>query len=181
MQRRLIALLLVLLLLPGLSMLAQDDAKAQTVAQLNKLVEDMINSNGYTYTFEDDTFTIEFNLEGALSNCSVEVRVYYDAVEVIATPSIRVPEANRVNAALYTTLANYELFYSQFGMRLETGTFYTRAVQLVETVLPGVDELFYLVHMPVNGLESYGDGFAQVALMGADPYETMEKVLEANE
>jgi len=179
MTRRCLALLLALfLLLPGLNALAEEEARAQSVSRLNGLMEEFLNSKGYTYTFEDDTYLLDFTLDSVLSSCEVQVRVYYDAVEVIATPPISAAEANREKLALFITLANYQLFYSQLGMRLESGKFYSRAVQLVEDVYPGMEELGVLFNLCLNDLDHYGDALSQVALMGADPYETFASTME---
>ncbi len=179
MSRRCLALLLALfLLLPGFNALAEEEARALSVSRLNGLMEEFLNTQGYTYTFEDDTYFLDFPLDSALSSCKVEVRVYYDALEVIATPLISAAEANREKLALFITLANYQLFYSQLGMQLESGKFYSRSVQLVEDVYPGMEELGVLLHLCLIDLDHYGDALSQVALMGADPYKTFASTME---
>lgn len=172
MKRMLLLFLAFLLVIPGLAALGEEDAKAQTISALNTLVEDFLRQKDYSYDFDDDVFTVDFSLDSALSTCEVEIRVYYDAIEVLCTPAVRAKEENREKLALLTTLINYDIFYSHFGTRLESGTFYSRGMQLVETTLPGLDELGVLIHEPLNNLDYYGDGLAQVALLGTDPYET---------
>lgn len=172
MKRILVFFLALLLAVPGLVALGEEDVKAQTIRSLNALVEEFLKKNEYSYDFDDDVFLLDFTLESALSACEMEIRVYFDAIEVLCTPAVRAKEENREKLALLTTLINYDIFYGHLGMRLETGAFYSRGMQLVETVLPGIDEVGVLVHMPLNYLDDYGDGLAQVALFGADPYET---------
>ena len=50
--------------------------------------------------------------------------------------------------------------------------------QLVEDVIPGENELFYLVGMPLEYLETYGDGIVAVC-EGGDPYEAFNACLAA--
>lgn len=177
MMKKFSALLLaLLLLLPAAFALAEDAARQEIIQQLNLTVEALLNKYEYTYEFEDDVFTLEFDLDSSLSSCEVTIRTDYDAVEVIAAADITAPEANRAKMAQYIALLNYKLFYSQFGIRLETGFFYSRGVQLVESVLPGVEELDMLLHAALGILDDYGDSLATVALTGADPFETINNL-----
>ncbi len=173
-KRFLVLILVILLVVPGFAGLAEEESRAQTVQALNALVEEFLKKNEYSYDFADDTFTMDFTLDSALSSCEVEIRVYYDAIEVLCTPTVRAKEENREKLALLTTLINYDIFYAHLGTKLESGTFYSRGMQLVETTLPGLEELGVLLHMPLNYLDDYGDGLAQVALFGQDPYEVYE-------
>lgn len=179
MKKRLLALALAaFLLLPLAGAVMEEEARAENVAQLNQLVEAFLNKYDYQFTMEDDVYTLEFEMDSALRSCKVEIRTYYDAVEVIAAPDISAAEANRENLALLIALLNYRLFYSQLGIRMETGFFYSRGVQLVESVIPGIEELDVLFHLALNDLEEYGDGLAEVALAGSDPYTVYEKMME---
>lgn len=176
-MKRLVAMLLALLLtLSGLSALAEDAARAETISQLNLVVEEMLKKYGYNYELEKDVFYMDFELESALSSAKVEIRTYYDAVEVIVTADVRATEANREKAAVYVALVNYRIFYAQLGINMDKGHIYSRGVQLVEGVLSGMEELDVLFHMALNSLDDYGDGYARVALTGADPYETFKEV-----
>ncbi len=172
MMRKLFAALLACLLaftvLPGL---AQEEARQETIRQLNAMVEEFLDTKGYTYEFSDDTFILDFQMESSLASCTVKVYVYYDMVSVSAIPVMRAPEANRDALAKFIALANNEVFYSHFRMSFDTGWFGARSAQLVESVLPGMEELDVLFHMPLNDLEDFGDALAQVALTGADPQE----------
>ncbi|NLE20612.1 MAG: hypothetical protein GX623_07340 [Clostridiales bacterium] len=160
-----------LLAFAALPVLAQEEARQETVRQLNALVEEYLDAKEYIYDFEDDVFTLDFEMESSLASCTVKVYVYYDMVSVTAIPVMRVPEANRDALAKFIALANNEVFYSYFRMDYGNGWFGTRSAQLVESVLPGMEELDVLFHMPLNDLEDFGDAIAQVALAGADPQE----------
>ena len=75
----------------------------------------------------------------------------------------------------FTTLVNNEIYYAQFRLDLDGDEFYIscRSCNLVEDVLPGENELFYLFAMPHSYMEDYGDGIVAV-LNGGDPYEAFE-------
>lgn len=77
--------------------------------------------------------------------------------------------------AIFTTLANREIYYAQFRVTLDEGQVYIscRSCNLVEDVVPGENELFYLLSEPLNYMEAYGDGICAV-IDGGDPYEAFE-------
>ncbi|MGI6724786.1 MAG: hypothetical protein ACOX62_01050 [Christensenellales bacterium] len=177
MIRKLFAVALAALIcLTGLVGLAEESAKEETIAQLVHLMEEYFESEGYRYDFDENTFNLEFNLKGSLPSCSVVVNVYYDSIEVISTPEVRALESNKEKTALLLAMLNYDIFYAQFGMKLQNGAFYSRGVQLVERTLPGLEEIDVLFHMTLNYIEKYGDQLVQVALAGADPYEVYERM-----
>lgn len=178
MKRKLLAIFLVLLLaLAAVPALAEEEARAETIRQLNMLVEDFIKSEGYRYEFEDNVFTLEFSLDGTLGSCTTRIRVFYDAIEVISQPDLRVPEDNREKLSTYFLLVNHEIFYAQYGMSMDSGRCYTRSVQFVEKTMPGFEELGVILDMSIYYLEDYGDGIIKVALTGADPYEAFAEAV----
>ena len=73
------------------------------------------------------------------------------------------------------SMVNNEIYYAQFRLDLDGDEFYIscRSCNLVEDVLPGENELFYLFAMPHSYMEDYGDGIVAV-LSGGDPYEAFE-------
>lgn len=178
MKRKLLAITLVLLLaLSAAPAFAEEEARAETVRQLNQLVEDFIKSEGYRYDFEDDVFTLEFSLDSTLGSCTTRIRVFYDAIEVLTAPDLRIPEENREKLGTFMVMANYENFYSQFGMSMESGSFYNRSVLFVEKTLPGLEEVSVILNMSIYDLDDFGDGITKVALTGADPYEAFNEVM----
>jgi hypothetical protein len=173
----LLAMVLLLSLFPAQ---AKDAARAETISQLNDLVTQYLDINGYNYDYNDNIFSMQFEMDSALGSSDVRIFVYYDMVSVTVSPPIRVKEEYRDLMAKYLTLANYECFYSQFRMDYSDGQVLSRSYVLVESVLPGMEELEVLLHMPLNDMDDFGDGLAQVALIGADPQvafdETMAKL-----
>ena len=77
--------------------------------------------------------------------------------------------------AVFAALANNEIYYAQFRVELDADKVYVscRSCNLVEDVIPGENELFYLFAMPQSYMEDYGDGILAV-LDGGDPYEAFE-------
>lgn len=179
MLKRLMILMLVLVLgLSSIPALGEEEAKAETVAQLDRMVREYLDNEDYKFTYDSDQvkYSLDFELEGVLKSCVVEVYVFYDAIYVSATPDLSVPNKNLENLAIAATLANNHVFYSQFGVDFSNNTFHARAVQLVEKTLPGYEELDILFHMPMFDLEDYGDAFYAVSQEGADPYDEVAKV-----
>ena len=76
--------------------------------------------------------------------------------------------------AVFAALANNEIYSAQFRVELDADKVYVscRSCNLVEDVIPGENELFYLFAMPQSYMEDYGDGILAV-LDGGDPYEAV--------
>lgn len=176
-MKRVFALLLAILLgLSSFSALAEEEAKAAAVSSLMEMVREFLDHYEYTYTKKDTSFSLEFELNGVLKSCVVEVWVYYDAIYVSATPDLSVPNKNMESLAVAIALANPENFYSQFSIDFSENKFYARAVQLVEKTMPGFEELDVLFHQPMWDLEHYGDALYAVSQEGADPYDEIKKI-----
>ena len=177
-MRRILSLVLALALLAGaMPALAQDAAEREIVNQLKLLVERFLESNDYNYTNDGDSYTVEFYLDSSLGSSTVYMTVDYDSVQVLAYADIVASKANRDKMAILTTLLNWELFYTQFTMDYESGRFASRALQYVESTLPGMEEMDVIFHMALTNLDDYGDTLAQVALMGRDPFEAFEEAM----
>lgn len=178
MAKKLLALALSLLLCASLlPVAAQEAARAETISQLNDLVRQFLDNMEYTYTYNDNAYYLDFELDNTLGSCEVKVFIYYDMVSVVATPPIKAKAENRDLMAKYLILSNYECYYSQFRMDYSDGEFSSRSWVLVESVLPGMEELGVMFHMPINDLEDFGDGMAQVALLGADPQQAFDDTM----
>ncbi|NLX82866.1 MAG: DUF5067 domain-containing protein [Clostridiales bacterium] len=177
MIKKLVLLFLVLMLACPLA-LAEDltDAEAETLRQLKQVVMDFLDNEEYTYETNEDGFSLGFALDGKLESCLVVVTVYYDGIEITATPNLEIPEQNRDKVAVLLALINHYSFYSHLGMRHETGKLYSFSDQLVEQVLPGMAEMNVLFHEPLHMLEKWGEGLMKVALEGADPVACYTKI-----
>lgn len=179
MKRMLALVLCCLLLVAALPTHAQEDSRRATIDKLNALVGDYLKSQGYRYSFEDDVYRLDFNMDSALKSSSMSIFTYFDMVSVSVWPSIRVAKNNLDKMAVFITLANNENYYSQFRMDYETGDFSCRSYLLVEETLPGQEEIDVMVSMALTDLDDFGDALAKVALMGADPHQSFKEILEA--
>ena len=161
----LIALSLLLMGAPALG------DSAQMIQALTQVVEDTLKQSQYRYTYdaEDDLFDLEFSLDSSLSSTSVTIFIYDDMVSVVAYSPLTVMLSHRDKMAKFLTLANYNIYYGQFRMDYESGDVSCRSYQIVEEVLPGVQEISVLLEMPIYYMDGYGDGIAQISVNGADP------------
>ena len=174
-MKRFICVLLVMLLLGTLTAFAGEGATDANIPILNAIVKAYLDAEGYAYKFEDDSYYMTFKLNNTLGSCEVRMDVFYDQVAVTAYSPINAKEEYRDLMAKYLTLANYKTYYAQFRMDYSDGEISSRSQQSVETVMPGNVELAVLLTMAIRNLEDYGDGVAQIALMGADPQAAFDE------
>ena len=178
MKRLLVLFLAVLLGFGMFGALAEEENRAETVAKLCDMVNEFLDHYDYRYTFDssNNSYRLEFELDGVLKSCVIKVYVYYDAIEIFTIPDLTVPGENLEKLAVAVALLNDKNFYSQFGISFSHNFFYARSVQLVKRTLPGFEELDVLFHQSMFDLERYGDAFCAVSRDGADPYEEVEKI-----
>ena len=128
--------------------------------QMKNMVQGFLDENGY---------------ENALEYVNVMVFVDDDMLSVVVDAPIQGEEAAFEPLAVLTTLINSEIFYAQFRIDHSNDKLYVacRACNLVEDVVPGENELYYLINEPMRYMEEYGDGIHAV-IGGGDPYEAFE-------
>ena len=80
----------------------------------------------------------ELAIGSALEYADVRIFIYDDMLSVIADAPVRVSEENFEKMAIFTTLANNEIFYGQFRVDREYGYVSCRSCNLVEDVIPGL-------------------------------------------
>ncbi len=143
--------------------------------QMVNMVKGFLDENNYPYEYDDYTFRMEFAIAGALESAYVTVYVYDDMLAVSVDAPLSGDKEDFEGMAVFTTLANNEIFYAQFRVDLDDDSVYIscRSCNLVEDVVPGENELFYLINEPLRYMEMYGDGIAAV-LNGGNPYEAFE-------
>ena len=161
-----LAALLLALTAPAL---ASDQAMIDHLVQV---VEAALVEGEYVYDYdaEYEAFELEFNLDSSLKSTEVTLFVYDDMVSVSAALPLAVAEEHRDRMAVFLTLINSQIYYAQLRMDYEDGEVTCRSAQLVETVIPGAEEIYVLLEMPVAYMGIYADGIARVAL-GGDPFE----------
>ena len=165
--------LLMLLTLAGAALASSVpmDKKDQMVG----LVKSFLEENEFPYEYDDYTFTVPFAVENSMEYVYMTVYIYDDMLAVSADAPVQGTGDIFEKMAVFTTLANNEIYYAQFRVELDADKVYVscRTCNLVEDVIPGENELFFLFAMPHRYMEEYGDGILAV-LDGGDPYEAFE-------
>lgn len=175
-MKRAIAFLLALLLALSLSTVGfADSAQVSKENQMVDLVKNFLDANDYPYEYEDYTFSTMFAIYNSMEYADVRIFIYDDMLSVAVEAPVQGTEDIFENMAIFTTLANSGLYYAQFRVTLDEGQVYIscRSCNLVEDVVPGENELFYLLSEPLLYMEAYGDGICAV-IDGGDPYEAFE-------
>ena len=165
--------LLMLLTLAGAALAASVPMDKED--QMVHLVKDFLEENEFPYEYDDYTFTVPFAVDNAMEYAAITVYIYDDMLAVSVDAPVKGTKEVFESMAIFTTLANNEIYYAQFRVDLDGDEVYVscRSCNLVEDVIPGENELFYLFAMPHRYMEEYGDGILAV-LDGGDPYEAFE-------
>ena len=182
-MKKMIAFLLVALLTLSFSAALADSAPMSKEDQMVGLVKSFLEENEFPYEYDDYTFTVPFAVENSMEYVYMTVYIYDDMLAVSADAPVEGTGEVFEKMAVFAALANSEIYYAQFRVELDADKVYVscRSCNLVEDVIPGENELFYLFAMPQSYMEDYGDGILAV-LDGGDPYEAFEacqKVVDA--
>ena len=175
-MKKKIAFLLAVLLTLCLSTVAfANAAEVSKEDQMAVMVKNFLDKNEYPYEYDDYTFTVPFAVENSMEYVYMTVYIYDDMLAVSADAPVQGIGDVFEKMAVFAALANNEIYYAQFRVELDADNVYVscRSCNLVEDVIPGENELFYLFAMPQSYMEDYGDGILAV-LDGGDPYEAFE-------
>ena len=174
-MKKMIAFLLVALLTLSFSAALADSAPMSKEDQMVGLVKSFLEENEFPYEYDDYTFTVPFAVENSMEYVYMTVYIYDDMLAVSADAPVQGTGEVFEKMAVFAALANNEIYYAQFRVELDADNVYVscRSCNLVEDVIPGENELFYLFAMPQSYMEDYGDGILAV-LGGGDPYEAFE-------
>ena len=174
-MKKMIAFLLVALLTLSFSAALADSAPMSKEDQMVGLVKSFLEENEFPYEYDDYTFTVPFAVENSMEYVYMTVYIYDDMLAVSADAPVEGTGEVFEKMAVFAALANSEIYYAQFRVELDADKVYVscRSCNLVEDVIPGENELFYLFAMPQSYMEDYGDGILAV-LDGGDPYEAFE-------
>ncbi len=174
-MKKMIAFLLVALLTLSFSATLADSVPMSKEDQMVGLVKSFLEENEFPYEYDDYTFTVPFAVENSMEYVYITVYIYDDMLAVSADAPVQGTGEVFEKMAVFAALANNEIFYAQFRVELDADKVYVscRSCNLVEDVIPGENELFYLFAMPQSYMEDYGDGILAV-LDGGDPYEAFE-------
>lgn len=174
-MKKMIAFLLVALLTLSFSATLADSVPMSKEDQMVGLVKSFLEENEFPYEYDDYTFTVPFAVENSMEYLYMTVYIYDDMLAVSADAPVQGTGEVFEKMAVFAALANNEIYYAQFRVELDADKVYVscRSCNLVEDVIPGENELFYLFAMPQSYMEDYGDGILAV-LDGGDPYEAFE-------
>ena len=174
-MKKMIAFLLVALLTLSFSAALADSAPMSKEDQMVGLVKSFLEENEFPYEYDDYTFTVPFAVENSMEYVYMTVYIYDDMLAVSADAPVEGTGEVFEKMAVFAALANSEIYYAQFRVEIDADKVYVscRSCNLVEDVIPGENELFYLFAMPQSYMEDYGDGILAV-LDGGDPYEAFE-------
>ena len=175
-MKKAIALLLSAFLMLFLSTVGSaNTVEATKEDQMVNLVKNFLNKNDYPYEYDDYTFSTMFAINNTMEYANVTIYIYDDMLSVSVDAQVWGTEGIFENMAIFTTLVNSEIYYAQFRVTRDEGQVYIscRSCNLVEDVVPGENELFYLLSEPLLYMEAYGDGICAV-IDGGDPYEAFE-------
>lgn len=174
-MKKMIAFLLVALLTLSFSATLADSVPMSKEDQMVGLVKSFLEENEFPYEYDDYTFTVPFAVENSMEYVYITVYIYDDMLAVSADAPVQGTGEVFEKMAVFAALANNEIYYAQFRVELDEDNVYVscRSCNLVEDVIPGENELFYLFAMPQSYMEDYGDGILAV-LDGGDPYEAFE-------
>ena len=174
-MKKTIAFLLIALLTLSFSAALADSAPKSKEDQMVGLVKGFLEENEFPYEYDDYAFTVPFAVENSMEYVYMTVYIYDDMLAVSADAPVQGTGDVFEKMAVFTTLANNEIYYAQFRVELDADKVYVscRSCNLVEDVILGENELFYLFAMPQSYMKDYGDGILAV-LDGGDPYEAFE-------
>ena len=174
-MKKTIAFLLIALLTLSFSAALADSVPMSKEDQMVGLVKSFLEENEFPYEYDDYTFTVPFAVENSMEYVYMTVYIYDDMLAVSADAPVLGTGDVFEKMAVFTTLVNNEIYYAQFRVDLDEDEVYVscRSCNLVEDVIPGENELFYLFAMPQSYMKDYGDGILAV-LDGGDPYEAFE-------
>ena len=174
-MKKTIAFLLIALLTLSFSAALADSAPKSKEDQMVGLVKGFLEENEFPYEYDDYTVETQFAINNAMEYANVMIYIYDDMLSVSVDAPVSGTEDIFENMAIFTTLVNSEIYYAQFRVTRDEGQVYIscRSCNLVEDVVPGENELYYLLSEPLLYMEAYGDGICAV-IDGGDPYEAFE-------
>ena len=173
-MKKTIALLLIALLTLSFSAAFADSVPTSKEDQMVSLVKSFLEENEFPY-YDDYTFAVPFAVKNSMEYVNITVYIYDDMLAVSVGAPVQGTGDVFEKMAVFAALVNNEIYYAQFRVELDADKVYVscRSCNLVEDVIPGENELFYLFAMPQSYMKDYGDGILAV-LDGGDPYEAFE-------
>ena len=137
MKKAIALLLFALLMLSLLTVGSANAVEAIKADQMVNLVKNFLNKNDYPYEYDDYTFSTMFAINNTMEYANVTIYIYDDMLSVSVDAPVWGAEDIFENMAIFTTLANSEIYYAQFRVTLYEGQVYVscRSCNLVEDVV----------------------------------------------
>ena len=187
-MKKTIALLLIALLTLSFSAALADSVPMSKEDQMVALVKSFLEENEFPYEYDDYTFTVPFAVENSMEYVYMTVYIYDDMLAVSADAPVQGTGDVFEKMAVFAALVNNEIYYAQFRVELDADKVYVscRSCNLVEDVIPGENELFYLFAMLnrtlgvtvviiTHEMKVVEQICNKVAVLdGGDPYEAFE-------
>lgn len=190
MKRTLAIILMLILLVPVTGALASrlegysstpspsSTSSEEEYASLTDAVAACLDTLGYTYSYDEakNRFTFTFLINSTLGTCEMVINMKADGFNVYAYSPIR-PKSDDPDmlaaVAEYITRANYGITLGNFELDFNDGEVRYMTSILCFDRIPSQEEIEWVIDIPWIMLERYGDGLAQVILIGADPAEAV--------
>lgn len=172
-MKKWIVSLLVLCLAFSMNVALAESVPRPIEDQLADIVKSALEQEELSYEYDsiNQTFDLQFELDNTLGTVDVTIYLYDDMVSVSVDCPLRVKPEHFEKAAIFTTLANNEMYYAQFRVDRDYNWISCRSCNVIEGVLPSENEIVTLLYMPVIAMDDYGDGIASICTLGADPYQ----------
>ena len=149
-MKKTIAFLLIALLTLSFSAAFADSVPMSKEDQMVGLVKSFLEENEFPYEYDDYTFTVPFAVKNSMEYVNITVYIYDDMLAVSVGAPVQGTGDVFEKMAVFAALVNNEIYYAQFRVELDADKVYVscRSCNLVEDVIPGENELFYLFAMP---------------------------------
>ena len=144
-MKKTIAFLLALLMLLTLAGAAlASSVPMDKEDQMVGLVKSFLEENEFPYEYDDYTFTVPFAVENSMEYVYMTVYIYDDMLAVSADAPVQGTGDIFEKMAVFTTLANNEIYYAQFRVELDEDNVYVscRSCNLWRTLFPGRTSCF---------------------------------------
>ncbi len=171
-MKNIIAVMLAFCLILGMGTVLAESVEEQLAQIVTEAMEQ--NELVYEYDAENEWFTLTFTLDSVLGDVETTIFLYDDMVSVSVESPITIDDSVYEKLAIFTALANNEIYYGQFRLDRENGTLSCRSCNVIEEVLPSYLEIETLLYMPLTYMDRFGDGIAAICLDGADPYDAFD-------
>ena len=123
-MKKTIAFLLIALLTFSCSAALADSVSMSNEDQMVALVKNFLEENEFPYEYDDYKFTVPFAVENSMEYVYITVYIYDDMLAVSVDAPVQGTGEVFEKMAVFTALANNEIFYAQFRVELDADKVY---------------------------------------------------------